>query len=250
MSHGTAFRFVKVARLCADYPFILDGIERGDLSLTTLTQIAPFVRATNAEELVIETAGKSRVEVDRLLGRYFGKETFVSYGPMMPWDLELQGLIDRARELLSHTIPSGDVLALTKHAYRVLIADAEKKTRGRVTRPRSPRPKETTTRGISRHATRAMYARYGEQCSYVDKATGARCPSRAFLQRDHILMRVFDGGDEAENLRPLCARHNLYLAKRALGRAYVERRIRERQQHKHASTAVRGTKECGGAGPP
>lgn len=231
MSHGTAYRFVKVARLCVDYPFILDGIERGELHMTTLTQIAPFVHAANVDELVSETAGKKRADVDFLLGQRFGKSVApVSYGPMMPWDRELQDLIDRARELMSHAIPSGDVLELTKRAYRELIATAEKKMRGKAERPR-PAPTRKT-KGISRHATRAMFERHGEQCCYVDEKTGARCPSRAFLQRDHVVLRAHGGSDDAENLQPMCARHNVFLAKRALGRAYVERRIRGRQKPK------------------
>jgi 5-methylcytosine-specific restriction endonuclease McrA len=251
MSHGTAYRFVRVARLCFDYPFILDGIERGELHLTTLTQIAPFIDAQNVEELVKETAGKKRGDVELCLARRFGKPLVnVSYGPLMPWDAELQDLIDRARELMSHAVPSGDVLELTKLAYRTLIHEAEKKTRAKATKPR-PAPTKAT-KGISRHATREMFERHGEQCCYVDPKTGARCPSRGFLQRDHIVLRAHGGGNESTNLRPLCARHNVFLAKRALGRAYVERRIRGRQKHKRKqpTTVASGSKSTGDAEEP
>ena len=50
------------------------------------------------------------------------------------------------------------------------------------------------------------------------------------IQRDHIHMRAHGGSDDAENLRPLCQAHNLWLAELALGRGYVERRIRFRQR--------------------
>jgi hypothetical protein len=251
MSHGTAYRFVRVARLCLDYPFILDGIERGELHLTTLTQIAPFVREDNVDELVKETAGKKRIDVELTLARRFAKPLVnVSYGPLMPWDAELQDMIDRARELMSHEVPSGDVLELTKLAYRRLIEDAEKKKRARAKTPR-PAPKNVT-KGISRHATREMFARHGEQCCYVDPKTGARCPSRAFLQRDHIVLRAHGGSNESKNLRPLCARHNVFLAKRALGRAYVERRIRGRKKEKQqqSTTVASDSKSTGESAKP
>src|ERR1051325_6704310 len=55
MSHGTAFRFIKCARLCKKYPFLLERIERGEIHLTTLTDIAPFITDDNVHELVEET---------------------------------------------------------------------------------------------------------------------------------------------------------------------------------------------------
>jgi hypothetical protein len=236
MSHGTAFRFATVAPLCRKFPFLLDGIERGELHLTTLTQIAPWLKkATNPEELIRETAGMRREAVDRLLVERFGKNApHVSYGSMMPWDLELQGLIDRARDLFSHADWSRDVLEMTKRAYRFLIADGEKRLRGKGARP----PRRKPTNGFSRHATREIYERHGEQCAFVDVQTGLRCNSRAYLQKDHVVLRAFGGSSESGNGRPLCAGHNLFEAKRVLGRDYVEGRIRERQQETQNAKSV------------
>lgn len=145
---------------------------------------------------------------------------------------ELLRLMDRARELLSHSIPSGDRLEIAKVAFHVLIAHLEKTKRAKTDTPR-PAPSEPT-QGISRHATRETFERDGDQCSYVDPRTGARCPSRAFIQRNHVVMRVHGGTDEATNLEPTCGPHNRLLAKLALGRAHVEERIhcRQRQQKK------------------
>lgn len=150
-------------------------------------------------------------------------------------------MVERARELLSHRIPSGDRLEISKYAYSLLIDSLERKTRAKADRPR-PRPrtqhaKDEATRGISRQATRAMFEEHGDQCSFVDETTGVRCSSRTFIQRDHIHMRAHGGSDEAENLRPMCQGHNLLLAELALGRAYVEKRIHFRRRRRGRMTA-------------
>jgi hypothetical protein len=223
MSHGSAHRFIAVARLCKRYPWLVDGIERGELHMTTLANIASFITDENVRELVEETAGKKRAQVDLVLVRRFGVRRS---SQMMPYDEELLRLMDRARELLSHVITNGDRLEIAKAAYTVLIAHLEKTTRAKSDRPR-PAPIEPT-KGISRHATREMFERDGDQCTYVDERTGARCPSRAFIQRDHVRMVVHDGGNQSKNIRSMCGPHNLLLAELALGREYVQRRISSR----------------------
>jgi hypothetical protein len=73
-----------------------------------------------------------------------------------------------------------------------------------------------------------MFERDGDQCSFVDERTGERCSSRAFIERDHIVMRAHGGSNDAKNLRPRCRAHNNWLAKQVLGRAYVEGRMQGR----------------------
>src|SRR6185369_8900110 len=121
--HGTAFRFIKCARLCKKFPFLLERIERGEVHLTTLTDIAPFITEHNVHELIEETRGKNSAHVGLVLRKWFGVEpTHGRVGNPMPYDEELLQLLERARELLSHSIPSGDALEITKAAYHVLIA--------------------------------------------------------------------------------------------------------------------------------
>lgn len=50
-------------------------------------------------------------------------------------------------------------------------------------------------------------------CSYIDPLTGRRCGSQHLLQIDHIRPVYAGGGNEAENLRALCAAHNRHTAK-------------------------------------
>lgn len=82
----------------------------------------------------------------------------------------------------------------------------------------------------SRHIPRAtrdlVLLRDGQQCTYVGP-TGCRCEARTNLHVDHIHPYALGGGNEAENLRVLCAAHNGRLAERTFGaraRAAKERR--------------------------
>ena len=119
---------------------------------------------------------------------------------------------------------------MAKRAFRLLIADEERRTRARAERPR-PAP-VVTTKNIPRASTRAMFEKHGEQCAYVDPKTGERCPSRVFIQREHRRMRCRGGGHEATNLEPMCGPHDRLLPELALGRGFVERRVDFRQRQR------------------
>ena len=230
MSHWRAYRCIAGARLCKQFPFLLERIERGELHLSTLAHLASFITPENVHELIEETAGMNRSAIDLFLGRKFGVEPMhgrMSNGPL-PYDEELLQMLERARELLSHTLPTGDRLLILKAALRVLITGLEKKTRGKADKPR--RAPQKPTKRISRHATRVMFEEHGEQCTFVDERTGARCSSRVFVQRDHRHMQVHGGDHDPKNLRPMCGPHNRWLAEQALGKKTIERRIHFRQR--------------------
>lgn len=229
MSHGTAYRNVCVSRLCRKYPFLLERIEKGESHISTIAYIASFITDDNVHDIVEKTSGMSRMHVDLVLERWFGAKPNRERGRgSLPYDEELLALLVRAREVTSHAIPSGDPLSILKAALSLLIVTQEKKNRARADNPR-PAPTEPT-KTISRHATRTMFETHGEQCCFVDERTGARCPSRVFIERDHIDMRCHGGTHDAKNLRPFCKAHNVWLAKQKIGRAYVEERIRFRQE--------------------
>ena len=89
---------------------------------------------------------------------------------------------------------------------------------------------------VPRAVRREVFARDGEQCTYVD-ADGHRCPARGFLELDHIDASAHGGEDAAVNLRVRCRSHNALYAEQVFGRAHVERRI-HLQRRKCAPTAL------------
>jgi hypothetical protein len=93
---------------------------------------------------------------------------------------ELRDKLERARELLSHAVPSGDLGELFERALDALI---EKETRRRLgaDRPRKQRQLKEDSRHIPVEIARAVWERDQGQCSFVD-AEGRRCSERRFLR--------------------------------------------------------------------
>ena len=87
----------------------------------------------------------------------------------------------------------------------------------------------TQRRYIPRSVRREVFARDGEQCTYVD-AEGNRCPARGYLELDHVHAKALGGSDEAANLRIRCRAHNQWHAEQVFGRAHVEERIHVRRR--------------------
>lgn len=82
---------------------------------------------------------------------------------------------------------------------------------------------------IPRATRREVFARDGEQCTYVGIG-GDRCPGRGYLELDHVHPKALGGGDTAANLRVRCRAHNQMYAEQVFGRAHIERRVHLRQR--------------------
>lgn len=170
---------------------------------------------------------------------------------------ELSEKIERARALLRHRNPSGDLSIVIERALDALIEKLEKERLGKSARqqgsakvpgpavPRAPAARSTRAScasarpGISRATRREVFERDGEQCTFVSP-DGARCPSRAFLELDHVEPRALGGADDAANLRVLCRAHNALHAEERFGRTVVERGMSFRRQKSAQRNATAG----------
>jgi len=92
--------------------------------------------------------------------------------------------------------------------------------------PQQPKKKR---RHIPRAIRREVFARDGEQCTFVD-AAGHRCPERGYLELDHIEPQALGGPDTAANLRARCRAHNMWHAAQVFGQAHIEKRIHLRRR--------------------
>jgi 5-methylcytosine-specific restriction endonuclease McrA len=101
---------------------------------------------------------------------------------------------------------------------------AETERLAKATRPPPSTKGLMSTREIPRAVRREVFARDGEQCTFVD-GEGRRCPSRAFLELDHVASRALGGGHDATNLRVRCRAHNRLHAEEVFGKAHVARRV-------------------------
>lgn len=138
---------------------------------------------------------------------------------------ETRAKLERARDLMKHRNPSGDLEVLLDRALDALLEKLEKERLGKTSRP------PTTTRAskpghIPAAVRRSVFERDGEQCSYVD-VHGSRCESTTFLELDHATPRALGGADVASNLRVVCRTHNRMAAEQVFGRAHVAARIEE-----------------------
>jgi hypothetical protein len=71
LSEDAAFNRVQAARAGRRYPEILDLIERGLLSVTTVRMLYKHLTPVNASRLIAAAMGKTRADVEELLAREF-----------------------------------------------------------------------------------------------------------------------------------------------------------------------------------
>jgi hypothetical protein len=154
----------------------------------------------------------------------------------------LRDKLERAKGLMRHRNPSGDLAIVVERALDVLVEKLEKERLAKTSRPRRTPHANATKKGrVPAAVRRAVFARDGEQCTFVDEQ-GRRCSSRAFLELDHIESRALGGSDDAANLRVACRAHNGLHAEEVFGRKCVERGIRMRQRKCETSRAAPATR--------
>ena len=145
-------------------------------------------------------------------------------------DQEAHDLLERAKALLSHQIPSGDEGEVFAHALRALVQHLEKRKFGSTTRPRTSQPCEgQNSRSIPAHVKRAVSQRDGHQCTFVAQ-NGHRCEARSFLEFDHVLEVARGGRSTVGNLRLRCRSHNQLTADQTYGSAFMQAKREQAQE--------------------
>jgi hypothetical protein len=165
---------------------------------------------------------------------------------------QLKQKLEHAVDLLSHSIPSGDLSAVIERALDLLIERVEKERFAQTKSPRrSPahhskkgggaaksRTFQTVVREHIPSATkRQIVARDGLRCTFVG-SDGQRCTSTRFTQFHHEEPWARGGGETVENLRILCSAHNRLLAEREFGKEVVADRIAESVGAGHRATST------------
>jgi hypothetical protein len=69
MSEGAAFRRINAARLGKRFPVLLERIEKGELSLSTLVVLRAHLTEKNLDDLVAAVVGKTQRQVAELIAR-------------------------------------------------------------------------------------------------------------------------------------------------------------------------------------
>jgi 5-methylcytosine-specific restriction endonuclease McrA len=176
---------------------------------------------------------------------------------------EYVDLLEAARDLLAHAVPSRSIEEVHLRAMRALVAELERKRTGATKEPQSDRPEalagggppttrsnHTTPRqrgardqvnprqrgcrdranprqrgrSVPRAVRRAVWKRDGARCSYVD-ASGQRCRETGCLELDHVDPHARGGPPTVENLRLRCRSHNALTAEYEFGRDFMASKI-------------------------
>jgi hypothetical protein len=263
-SEDAALKRMRVARLALVVPAALDELRNGTIHLTGLFLLSRYVTPENADELLGEARGKSRSELEHLLARLFPRpdvaERIAPIAGLGAGGVVATGLgagadefrgraeplsasryrveftassefcekLERARDLLSHSLPGGDLGTLLERALDELIAREVCRREG-AGKLRKRRELTAGSRHVPVEVARAVWERDGFRCAFVD-AEGRRCSERRFLTLEHRIPFAFGGLPTVDNLCLHCAPHNAYTAREAFGQALLERKRAQRKR--------------------
>jgi hypothetical protein len=147
---------------------------------------------------------------------------------------EFYAKLEKAKQLLSHALPSGDLAQLFERALDELI-NREVKRRMGAGKPPKSRSLRVGSRHVPLEVARQVWERDGAQCSFVD-AEGRRCKERRFLTLEHDQPFALSGQPTVENISLLCSAHNAHTARRVFGEAFIaeKRALRELSNEQEA----------------
>ena len=117
--------------------------------------------------------------------------------------------LQRARDLLRHSVPDGDPAAIVERALTVLVEDLERRRVGRVNRPRKTKVNaDPGSRHIAAAVRREVWARDRGQCAYAGRK--GRCRETGGLEFHHAEPFALGGNATAANIELRCRAHNQY----------------------------------------
>ena len=232
-SGSSAQRRIQAARLLKSVPMISEKLESGATNLTTIAMAQSVFMAKeklgeklshqDKVQVIEQLEQKSTFEVEQKLMHLFpemalaaqpDKKTVVSEErTRLTCDCsnETLAILERVKELLSHTCPEGSMNDILNHLGNYFLKREDPLSKKSTTVAVNPRVKN-----VSRPVRRLTFQKADGRCEYKDPQTGRVCGTRIRIETDHIRMRAMGGGHEAANLRCLCREHNQFMAKKLL----------------------------------
>lgn len=244
-SAGAAQRRIVSMRLLKELPEIEHKVEKGELSLSALSQAQVFFRQENSSidakrEILSSLENKSTREVEReLVSRCAEPERLIpeKLRAVSATHTELKILVeesflselDELRGLLAAKIPSASVKEILAYALKCTLKEIKpkapkskekEKTAGcTVKTPLNLQPKPKSNRYVAVEVRRAVWQRDKGQCGFMNPMTKKLCASKHGLELDHIHPHALGGDPTVENLRLRCRAHNQLGAVQSFGRS-------------------------------
>ena len=161
LSEGEAYRRINAAKLVRRFPQLLDHIARGDIHLSALVQLRDHFTERNVDDLVATAKGKNKMQIAELAARLAprpdvparirklpqydkGSRMTKASRPLLDplsearYRLQVTGSCEfrdklfRARDLMMHSNPNGDLAVVVERALDELIEVLEKRKFGKL----------------------------------------------------------------------------------------------------------------------
>jgi hypothetical protein len=114
-----------------------------------------------------------------------------------------------AKDMLGHSVPSGDDALVLDRALDALLAVLAKKKFAATTQPREARPLGPGRRSPSAAVKRAVWHRDLGRCAFVGKG-GHRCEEQRSLEFHHVDPYALGGDATVDGIQLRCRRHHDY----------------------------------------
>ena len=276
LSEHAAYGRIEAARAGRRIPTVLEMLERGELTLTSIGLLAPHLTIDNHQDVLSRATRRTRREVEEMVaslrpkpdspalvrrlpaappqaqgadrqdegmtsvvansnaslhaapfaaptsppGPPVPRPTLAPLGPeryrvQFTADRETLELLDRAKAMMRHISPAGDLAVVFRRALQSLIKDLERK---RIAATSNPRRSESPARGgrrIPAAVRREVWKRDGGRCAFIG-ALG-RCEETGFLEFHHVQPFAAGGESTTANIELRCRAHNQYEADRFFG---------------------------------
>jgi 5-methylcytosine-specific restriction endonuclease McrA len=224
-SNGAAQRRIDAARLAKDVPDLAEKLESGALDfhhVTTLSKAVRQVRKTRKVsaqekcELIAKVQSESEGNTKQMVAEFFDLEVIYENKKSVQKDAsvrmeltlspELAQKIEQAQALISHAVPTKDLVCFLEYVSERII-----KQKTQVPREYKKRIDSTATMAVNiPERVHRMVRNEQPACT--------NCGSTWFPQTDHRKSKWFGGTNEPNNLQTLCGPCN----RAKYGREYQE----------------------------
>lgn len=292
LAEGAAYNRIETARASRRFPAILECLEDGSLTMTSVRLLAPHLTPDNHVELLASARGKSKGDVERLIASLRPKPDVRAairklpparngalaievasasplldcpargvaptalpaqahaprpVAPLAPGRYKLQltmseeahEKLSRVRELMRHSVPSGDLAEIFDRALTLLLDDLRRRRCAATASPRTARPPSGRSRHIPAHVRRHVWERDGGRCAFV--GPNGRCAERSFLELHHVHPYAEGGTATVENIELRCRAHNAYEASLFFGADHISVVREDRERYRCRDNDWSGT---------
>jgi hypothetical protein len=225
LSEHAAYTRMEAARAVIRFPIVLDMLASGDLSLTNIALLGPWLTEENHLALLEAARHKTKRQVQAQIAELNPRAELDTeiiplsggrYRLEMTLNEDAYRMLQRLRELMRHSIPSGDPAEIVPRALKLLLVHVERQKLADTRRPRRGL-RVSATRYVPAEVRRQVLTRDQGQCAFIGAA--GRCPERTFLELHHVTPFAAGGLATADNLQLRCRAHNLYEAEPSAGHA-------------------------------